>query len=128
MTGKGLKFINDVIVAAGIHYEFLEYTSSLEDISTYWVGEYNEEEPYTEDGLSETQFILTGTGKEFWKDLEREREIIKNLFPDARGKTAILDDGSGIAVFYCNAFPVPTGDGFLKRLQINLKVKEWEVE
>lgn len=77
--------------------------------------------------MQETQFILTGTGKGSWSELEKQKEKIKKLFPANGGRRAILDDKSGVAVFYGNAFPVPTGDGFMKRLQINLTVKEWKV-
>ena len=127
MTNAGLKFINDAMASAQIPYEFMEYTSSIESISAYWVGEYNEVEPFTEDGQQETQFILTGTGKE-WDELEAQKDKIKKLFPGIQGRRAILEDGSGIAVFYGNAFPIATGDGFLKRIQINLTVKEWRTE
>ena len=127
MTKAGLKFISDTLVSAQIPYEFMEYTSAIDSISSYWVGEYSEIEPIAEDGQEETQFLLTGTGKE-WLELENQKDKIKKLFPERWGKRAILDDGSGIAVFYGNAFPVATGDGFLKRLQINLIVKEWRTE
>ena len=128
MTSDGMKFISDAMASAGIPYEFMEYTSSINDVSSYWVGEYSEAEPITEDGLQETQFILTGTGKVSWLELEEQKDKIEKLFPPTEGRTAILDSGSGIAVFYGNAFPVPTGDGFLKRLQVNLTVKEWKVK
>ena len=78
--------------------------------------------------MQETQLILTGTGRGSWKKLEQQKEKIEKLFPAIGGRTAILDNGSGVAVFYGNAFPVPTGDGFLKRLQINLTIKEWSVK
>lgn len=128
MTAAVLKFINDAMGSAGIPYEFMEYTSSIDAISVYWVGEYSESPLAAEDGCQETQFILTGTGKGSWLMLEQQKAEIEKLFPTVGGRTAILDNGSGIAVFYENAFPVPTGDGFLKRLQINLTVKEWKVE
>ena len=128
MTVAVLKFINDAMGSAGIPYEFMEYTSSIDAISAYWVGEYSESPLAAEDGCQKTQFILTGTGKGSWLMLEQQKAEIEKLFPTVGGRTAILDNGSGIAVFYENAFPVPTGDGFLKRLQINLTVKEWKVE
>lgn len=128
MTTDGLNFISAAMESAGIPYEFMEYTSAIDSISAYWVGEYSEAEAVTEDGLQETQFILTGTGKGSWLELEEQKEKIEQLFPAIAGRTAILDNKSGIAVFYGNAFPVPTGDGFLKRLQINLTVKEWKVK
>ena len=122
-----LEFINNALDDAGIPYEFMEYTSSIDSISAYWVGEYNEVESFNEDGQQETQFILTGTGKE-WDELEAQKNKIKKLFPGIQGRRAILGDGSGIAVFYGNAFPIATVDGFLKRIQINLTVKEWRTE
>lgn len=128
MTSDGIKFISDAMTSAGIPYEFMEYTSSIDDVSSYWVGEYSEAEPITEDGLQEAQFILTGTGKASWLELEEQKDKIEKLFPPTEGRTAILGNGSGIAVFYGNAFPVSTGDGFLKRLQVNLTVKEWKVK
>ena len=121
MTNAGLKFINDAMASAQIPYEFMEYTSSIDSISAYWVESFNE------DGQQETQFILTGTGKE-WDELEAQKNKIKKLFPGIQGRRAILGDGSGIAVFYGNAFPIATVDGFLKRIQINLTVKEWRTE
>lgn len=127
MTKAGLKFISGVMESAKIPYEFMEYTSAIDAISSYWVGEYSEIEPIAEDGQEETQFILTGTGKE-WLELENQKNKIKQLFPERWGRRAILEDGSGIAIFYGNAFPVVTGDGFLKRIQINLTVKEWRTE
>lgn len=127
MTAAVLKFISDAMASANIPYEFMEYISAVDAIPVYWVGEYTEEPPLNEDGMQETQFILTGTGKGSWSELEKQKEKIKKLFPANGGRRAILDDKSGVAVFYGNAFPVPTGDGFMKRLQINLTIKEWKV-
>lgn len=128
MTKAVLKFISDAMEADGIPYEFMEFTSSIKSLKSYWIGEYSEITSDTEDGFQESQFILTGTGKGSWIDLESQKEKIESLFPMIGGRTAILDNGSGVAVFYGNAFPVPTGDAFLKRLQVNLIVKEWKVK
>ena len=76
MTKAGLKFIGDAMEAAGIAYDFMEFTSSIERLETYWVGEYSEQEPVSEDGCMEQQFILTGTGKSSWLCLENEKEKI----------------------------------------------------
>ena len=128
MTTAVLKFIKEAMDLAGIHYEFMEFTSSVTSLQSYWVGSYSEVAQLAEDGMQETQFILTGTGKASWLELEEQKDKIEKLFPPTEGRTAILGNGSGIAVFYGNAFPVPTGDGFLKRLQVNLTVKEWKVK
>lgn len=127
MTKESLKFISDAMTSAGIPYEFMEFTSSVDDLNTYWVGSYSEVTPIAEDGMQESQFILTGTTKGSWLNLEQHKATIEQLFPLNEGTEAILPNGNGIAIFYGNAFPVPTGDGFLKRLQINLIIKEWKV-
>ena len=75
-----------------------------------------------EDGYQETAFILTGTG-ETWIGLENYKSTIeKNI-----SRTAILPNGNGIAVFYSDSQHIPTGDERLKRIEINLTIKEWSV-
>ena len=128
MTTEALGFIKDAMDSAGIPYEFMEFTSDVSSIPAYWVGSYSEVTPGAEDGKQEAQFILTGTGKGSWLDLEKQKATIEQLFPVIGGRTAILPNGNGIAVFYGNAFPVPTGEGSLKRIQINLDLKEWSVK
>lgn len=126
MTKECLKFIKDELVKLGINYEFGEWSS--ENVpTTYFIGEYQEEESVNEDGLQDDIFILTGTTRELLLELENVKEKIENNFPRIEGKTVILDNGSGIAVFYNNSFTVPTGNDELKRIQINLKIKEWKV-
>lgn len=126
MTKKSLKFINDELVKLGVNYEFGEWSEESVP-TTYFIGEYQEEESVNEDGLQDTTFILTGTTRGTLLELEDIKEKIEDNFPPIDGKTAILDDGSGIAVFYSNSFLVPTGNDELKRIQINLKIKEWKV-
>ena len=122
MTVSGLKFISERLKAADIPYCFGEWTKEIQ--YPYFVGEYTESETMNEDGESESTFILTGTSRGSWLSLENEKEKIRNIFPDI-GAAAILEDKTGIAVFYTSAMPVPTGTDELKRIQINLKVKEW---
>ena len=126
MTIESLKFIADRLQDAGINYEFAEWTSDPVPDS-YWVGEYTEEEPMNEDGLQQSTMLLTGTSAGSWLGLENDKAKIENCFSKICGKTAILPSGSGIAVFYATALVVPTGDATLKRLQVNLTVKEWSV-
>ncbi len=125
MTIGGLRFISEKLAAAEIPYCFEEWA---EDITyPYFVGEYTESEPLNEDGESETSFILTGTARGSWLGLEIQKDKIRNLFPE-EGLTAVLENKTGIAVTYISAMPVPTGTDELKRIQINLKVKEWRVK
>lgn len=126
MTDEALKFISDGLTAASINYEFGEWaTNPVPD--PYFVGEYIESPSTNEDGLQEATFILTGTGRSSWLALEQAKAIIEQLFNQISGKTAILPNGNGIAVFYSDSSIVPTGDAELKRIQINLSIKEWSV-
>lgn len=127
MQKETLKFISDALASAGIPYEFDEFNSSIESLDRFWVGEYQEIEPMTEDGQEETTFILTGTAKEDILILENDKKTIKGLFPSIEGCRAILDNGSGVAIFYAHSFKIPTDTDFLKKMQINLKIKEWMV-
>lgn len=123
MSISALKFISEKLERLKISYAFEEWTAN-EVPDPYFVGEYNEVESTEreENGYQETTFILTGTGRK-WLRLEQAKEIIENNITE----TAILPNGNGIAVFYSNSFPVPTGDAELKRIQINLTIKEWRV-
>lgn len=125
MTVKGLGFIADRLDIAGIPYCFEEWTKEIQ--YPYFVGEYTELEAGKEDGEKESTFILTGTSRGSWIELEKIKAEIRKIFPD-EGLTAILEDKTGIAVFYSSAMPIPTGADELKRIQINLKVKEWRVK
>lgn len=123
MSISALKFISEKLERLKIPYAFEEWTAN-EVPDPYFVGEYNEVESTEreENGYQETTFILTGTGRK-WLGLEQAKEIIEKNITE----TAILPNGNGIAVFYSNSFPVPTGDAELKRIQINLTIKEWRV-
>lgn len=124
MTAKGLKFIADKLKEIGVPYCFEEWTREIS--YPYFIGEYTESEPLNEDGQSESSFILTGTTNESWFSLEQEKDKIRKAFPDV-GITEILPGNIAIAVMYAGAMPVPTGTENLKRIQINLKIKEWRV-
>lgn len=120
-----LSFINSELEKIHIPYEFGEWTSKV--AYPYFVGEYSEIESFSESGEEEKSFILNGFTRGSALSLEEMKEKIKEIFPPVGGKTAILDNGSGVAVFYSNSFPVPTGEEELKRIQINLTVKYWKV-
>lgn len=118
-----LSFINEQMNILKIPYEFLEWKSKIPDV--YWVGEYTTTPTSYEDGSTENTFILTGTGRGTWHELIQQSEIIAAHFSSAGGLRGQTDSGS-IAVFFSGSFPVPTGDAELKRIQINLDIKEWK--
>lgn len=126
MSKNLLKVVSDGMTELGLEYEFGEYTKEP-IVYPYFVGEYTETEPMTEDGLQETTFMLSGFSRGTWLTLEDAKAKIENYFNKVYGKTAMVDDGSVVAVFYGNSLIVPTGDEELKKIQINLQCKEWKV-
>ena len=82
----------------------------------------------SEDGLQEATFILKGWTRGKWLDLEAAKEKIENYFDKISGKKVIAEDGSAVAIFYAHSLVIPTGDAELKRIDINLSVKEWKVK
>lgn len=120
-----LKIIAEELAGIEIPYEFERWTADVE--YPYFVGEYTESPAMNEDGLQESEFILTGTTRGSWLELEQAKAAIEQAFNPIEGKTLITPNGNGVAIFYGNAFPVPTGVDELKRIQINLQVKNWKV-
>ena len=119
-----LKFINDQMEAIGVPYEFGQWSSEVK--YPYFVGEITEEEPTTEDGLEPSTMLLTGFTRGSFLDLETIKEKIKRHFHPIHGLRGWTDNGA-IVVFYEGSFFVPTGEADLKRIQINLQIKEWKV-
>lgn len=119
-----LKVIADAMDYLNLNYDFGEWND--ESKYPYFVGEYHEEDSYTEDGMQETSFILNGFHRGSWIELEKAKEKIAAYFNKVTGKIAMTGSGSAIAIFYGNALIIPQEDASLKRIQINLTIKEWK--
>lgn len=118
-----LKFINKEMDAIAVPYQYGEWASKL--VYPYGVGEIVTESPLNEDGAEESTLLLT-----FWHrgeliELEKIKDKIKKHFHPIYGLRGETDSGT-IAVFFDTAFPVPSGEAALKKMQINLKIKEWK--
>ena len=119
-----LKFIKEQMDTIAVPYEFGEWTSAVK--YPYFVGEVTENPITTEDGLEESTMILTGFHRgDSRLPLEEAKQKIKMHFHPIVGKRAKTDSGS-IAVFFDGAFYIPSGESQLKKIQINLKIKEWK--
>lgn len=121
MTIRALKYIDSCMEEMNIPYEFLIWNGDT--AFPFFIGEYSETESLTEDGKNSSTFILTGFAEDILS-LENIKKKIKSYFTD-EGRTAILDDGTGIAVSYSASYLVPTGEQGLYKIQINLNVTEW---
>lgn len=128
MSIAALKIISDAMHSLGINYDFPEWDGT--PVYPYFVGEYSEVASTNEDGMQETSFLLTGfaRGKEAYVALEEAKEKISDYFSKVGGYTVIADNGSAVAVFYSHSLVIPSGDAELKRIEINLTIKEWSVK
>lgn len=117
-------FLADQLVKLGLNYEFWEWTG--EPVTTYWIGECDMGTPRNEDGAVPYSFTLVGTTRGQYSDLQSEADKLLQLFRD--GLTAILEDGTGVAVFFNSATMVPTDRDDLKRMEVYLDIREWKVE
>lgn len=122
MSGEALKIINTELKGLGINYRYGNYKAPVPD--RYFTGEYSEVDISSEDGRSESTFMLNGFSRDVLL-LEADKQKIEKHFRN--GITAIAPNGDAVAVFYSNSLCVPTGDDELVRLQINLIIKEWKV-
>lgn len=112
--------ISNLLSSNGINYEFQEWTDSV-IVFPYWTGDYTENEYSNEQGYSGYTFMLTGTTNKSWLDLEKDKEKIKELFSDYN----YSEDGYSLAIYYDASFNIPCDDMAIKRMQINLEIKEW---
>lgn len=118
-----LKYLNGLLEGLEIPYAYMEWSEKPPDDFFVGVAIENPSLTMEENGHQETTFILRGyTGGE-WLTMETYKEKIERALP----RTVILEDGTGVAVFYDSAMVVPTGVAGWKSIKINLKIQEWKV-
>lgn len=117
-----LEIMNQLLINNNINYAFERWNK--EKVSyPYWIGECDEIEPNEETQLHEFNFRLTGTTRKQWSDLFKDKEKIEKLFfPSLKVKST---NGSGLVIRYTGFSTPPTQEAELKRMQINLTIKEW---
>ena len=125
MSIAALQFMANLMQGMGVPYQFMRWTEQPPD-DYYTVGEYIESASLTreESGRQDSTCILRLFTRKSWMFLEQAKAKIESAVPI----TAILPDGTGIAVFYESGMVVPTGDMQLKSMQINLQIQEWKVK
>lgn len=118
-----LKFVSEQMDVIEVPYEFGEWSSDIK--YPYFVGEITEEPTTTEDGYEQSTMLLTGFARGKRIDMETVKNKIKSHFPPVYGLRGQTDSGA-IAVFFDGSFYVPSGEADLKKMQINLTIKEWK--
>lgn len=121
------EYVSGMMGRLALPYAPWRYKSDGDDPlpDLYFVGDFNEVPSATaeENGMRPVTVILRGyTRQDMLSMLVAAGKIEKSC-----AKTEILPDGTGIAVFYDSAMPVPTGDGQLKSIKINLNIQVWRV-
>ena len=116
-------FIKQQMNILAVPYEFGGWESKV--TYPYFTGESTEAPTTTEDGYEETTLLLNGFHRGKYIVLEEIKEKIKKHFDPTCGLMASTDSGS-IAVFFNGCFQIPTGEADLKRIQVNLLIKEWK--
>ena len=118
-----LAFISEHMDAIAVPYAFGEFAAPV--VYPYTVGEISEFPTVTEDGFEESTLLLTCFHRGAYIELEKLKATIKAHFNPNFGLRGHTDSGS-IAVFFDGAFYIPSGEAELKKMQINLKIKEWK--
>ena len=120
-----LKLINEQMDILSIPYEFGEWTATTQTYP-YFVGEVlSNETMLAEDGMTETNFILTGFHRGKAIQLETIKERIRKHFNAVSGLRVKTDSGAIVAL-YDGSFYIPSGEADLKKIQINIKILEWK--
>ena len=120
MNIETLSYINEILNETGINYSFARWNGDIPE--SYWIGEYSETDSLHEDGMIESDFILTGTTEGSWMNLQTEKELIERTLND---RTLILESGVGLCINFERSLIVPTETEYLKRIQLNFSIREW---
>ena len=120
MNIETLSYINGILNELGINYSFARWNGDIPE--SYWIGEYSETDSLHEDGMIESDFILTGTTEGSWMNLQTEKELIERTL---NNRTLILESGVGLCINFERSLIVPTETEYLKRIQMNFSVREW---
>ena len=116
-------FIKQQMNSLAIPYELGGWESKV--TYPYFTGEPTETPTTSEDGYEESTLLLTGFHRGKYIVLEEIKEKVKKHFDSNYGLRASTYSGS-IAVFFDGCFQIQTGEAELKRIQINLLIKEWK--
>lgn len=126
MSMAALQYVSDLLTdTIGIPYAFGEWKEKPPDDGRYWVGSTIKPESMTreESGRQDMTLILRGYARGGYMTLLLDDENIERHI----SRTAILPDGTGIAIFYGGGDIVPTADSDIKSYKINLNIQEWSV-
>lgn len=126
MSVAALEFISKKMEEIGVPYQFGNWEGPLpEEYYCIADGYIEPPSPYkTESGKTEATLYLRLYTRKNVLVLEQAKELIEKTF----ALTAILDDGSAVAIFYDGSQITPTGDNAWIAMKINLNIQEWRAK
>lgn len=125
MTTELLAAVHAQMQEAGVPYQYGVYRTEGALPEVYAVGHYSGSPVTEESGMLSGTFLLTLVGTS-WAKLEQAHEKIRCSFPRIGGHR-VFREAYGIVICYDNAVAVPCDDAAIKKIQVNLKCKEWSV-
>lgn len=126
MTRELLTAVKDRLDIAEIPYQYETYQTAGKLPPVYCVGHCSSSPVTEESGMLSGTFLLTLVGTS-WEALVTARERICRAFPRVSGYTVSGDNYEAV-LFFSSAVAVPCDDARMKKIQINLKYREWSVE
>lgn len=126
MTKELLEAVAGRMAEAGLPYQYEIYSANEKLPDPYFVGHCSSSPVTTEDGRMSGTFLLTGIGTK-WSTLEDAHTKIRDAFPRVSGHYDASSNTYAIVLYYDSAIAVPCDDARIKKLQINLKYREWSV-
>lgn len=117
-----LEFINAKMEAAGVPYEYGEWTAAVS--YPYFVGSFTETDYRFEDNCTLGTLTLDGwmRGEGAKAKLTEVKNRIKKIFSNLQE----VRDGKTFFIRYGSFLSVPTGEEKLSRITITLFTHEWE--
>lgn len=119
-----LNIIDKAFTELGFKYAFMRWDSEV--TYPYMVGFYDEIETNSEDGQSEYEFTVEIFHRGSFLDLEEIKEKIKKYFTK-EGRIWNIKNNA-VVISYERALLIEQDDSELKRMNIYLMIKKWEVE
>lgn len=126
MTKELMAAVKERLETAEIPYQYETYQTAGKLPPVYCVGHCSGSPITEESGMMSGTFLLTLVGTS-WDALVTARERICRAFPIVSGYST-SGDNYAVLLYYDSATAIPCDDARMKKIQINLKYREWSVE
>ena len=116
-----LEIVNREMAAIGINYHLMMATNP---VYPYFTCEPSENDFSFEENKTQGQLLIEGWTRGTWSELFAAKDIIKQHFADYR----TVENGEAVYINYLSSLPIRSGEAELKKIQIILEFKTWELD